>query len=185
MSPGFGASMLDPTNFVAGWGARGLIGSMERRLARDTSLAVEKGFASGGRATLSPPRLGGRQVRRLTAQVERRMAELGIPRRYRGIRGDPSTPRGFDPHLADIGSNMADMRFGGINVGAGILRPPPEHSYYLLQSIEARIDAAIAHEWLEFRGLTHAEAVAAGPSTSLNILPAARILLYLHPDRVP
>src|SRR5262249_32661480 len=45
-----------------------------------------------------------------------------------------------------------------------------------------RIDAVIAHEWLEFGGLTHLEAAAAGPMTPLPISRGARRPPATPPD---
>jgi hypothetical protein len=148
------------------------------------------GSATGGRTALNGPPLRLTLDDHITAAVERRMRALGIPEENIGIKGYPGRQRGYDPAEPQPGRNgRGDPEYGvpgGITAGRGIL----EKSWsgggrwrrWERARFSTRIDAVIAHEWLEFGGLTHLEAAAAGPMTPLPISRGARRLLATHPD---
>jgi len=124
----------------------------------------------------------------LSTSVENRMRELGIPEKYRGIKGiGEYNGRGYDPNMPDPGGNVGDQ---GIAVGAGVTRPwsgPGSWPEWDAASIPTRIDAVIAHEWLEFLmgggNRHHPDACVIGPLTDLPISQEARTLLLTHPGR--
>src|SRR5262245_8663115 len=148
------------------------------------------GSATGGRTALNGPPLRLTLDDHITAAVERRMRALGIPEENIGIKGYPGRQRGYDPAEPQPGRNgRGDPEYGvpgGITAGRGILEKSWSGGGRWRQweraRFSTRIDAVIAHEWLEFGGLTHLEAAAAGPMTPLPISRGARRLLATHPD---
>jgi hypothetical protein len=124
----------------------------------------------------------------LSTSVESRMRELGIPEKYRGIKGIREyNGRGYDQNMGDPGGNVGGQ---GIAVGAGVGRPwsgTGSWPEWDAASIPTRIDAVIAHEWLEFLmgggNANHPDACVIGPLTDLPISEEARTLLLTHPGR--
>jgi RHS repeat-associated protein len=152
------------------------------RSLRDHPLA--RGSMTGGTGSAGS---GGKAPDLLTI-TEKRMRELGIPEQYIGIKGIREyNGRGYDPNLADPGSNVATR---GISVGAGVARPWSGEGVWPewdAASILTRIDAVIAHEWDEFligeNNAGHPDACVIGPLSDLPISPEARTLLLTHPGR--
>lgn len=115
--------------------------------------------------------------------ARRRMKELGIPEHRIGS-SDHRHGLGasaFNPHECDAGGVSPD---GRVNVDAGVLNPE-QMSHLALPAPEAwrkarlrtRIDAAIAHEDMEWFSGTHEAAVELAPETDLPIGRKPRALL--------
>jgi hypothetical protein len=139
--------------------------------AGDGAASLRKGAMSGGRR-IETSSLPAERVEELTRQVEDTMKALGIPDEYIGI--PEYGGRAFDPLGTTAGGNI---RGRGINVDAGVLAPMEGWDAWNGAPLGVRIEAVIAHEWEEFRGATHAEALRSAPSTSLAISREARELL--------
>lgn len=117
---------------------------------------------------------------RLTRAIANRMRALGIPENNIGI--PEYGGRSYNPFGGSVGSNV---RGRGINIDPGILQPIPGWPEWSTARLSTRVDAVIAHEWLEFGGLDHPGAVNAGPLSPLKISPAARQLLRTGPPLPP
>ena len=98
------------------------------------------------------------------------MRALGIPEKAIGIFGK----RGFNPTGCTAGGNV---RTQGIEVDAAVFNDLPGFDAWNRASVSARVDAVIAHEFAEFGGMSHAEAVKLGPQTALAISDEAREIL--------
>ncbi len=93
--------------------------------------------------------------------VRRRSKELGIPEERIGSSDHVHGlgVRAFNPHETDAGGVPPD---GRINVDAGVLNPeraatldPPAPEAWRKARLRTRVDAAIAHEDMEWRAGTH------------------------------
>jgi hypothetical protein len=103
------------------------------------------------------------------------MRAVGVPEDAIGIFGE----RGFNPSGTQGGTNVMGE---GIDIDAAILNDIEGFEAWNNASLEARVDAVTAHEYAEFLGATHDQAVATAADSSLNISPAGRALL--RADRV-
>jgi hypothetical protein len=115
--------------------------------------------------------------------VRRRMKELGIPEERIGSPDHHHglDTRAFNPHECDAGGVSPD---GRINVDAGVLDPdraatlnPPAPEAWRKARLRTRIDAAIAHEDMEYLTDSHDLAVELAPETDLPIGKEPRRLL--------
>jgi hypothetical protein len=159
--------------------------------------AIEIGQGILGVVAVVPPagvagRTAARAINtlRLTIKIERRMVRLGIPRQSIGIPAE-GTPRGYNPNAQHptVGGNLPGPP-PQINIDQGILQPAttrygtPWHAWNNA-SLPTRIDAVIAHEWVEAQAklaghsshAAHNWAIVNADSTSLPITPQARALL--------
>jgi hypothetical protein len=115
--------------------------------------------------------------------VKRRMKELGIPEERIGS-SDHRHGLGrsaFNPYERDAGGVSPG---GRLNVDSGVLNPeqmshlaPPAPEAWRKARLRTRIDAAIAHEDMEWRAGTHEAAVELAPETDLPIGRKPRALL--------
>jgi len=110
------------------------------------------------------------------------MKQLGIPEKNIGSKvkkfepGKPKTMTGisrdaegfgdaFEPMGRKRGSNtrsFADqyqVEEGGISVQGSVFEPWKDFELWNNAPVDDRIDAIIAHEWMEFNGLSHWESV--------------------------
>lgn len=107
--------------------------------------------------------------------VRRRMQELGVPEArigstdHRHVLGVSA----FNPYERDAGGVTPD---GRLNVDSGVLNPEqlshlasPAPQAWREARLRTRIDAAIAHEDMEWRAGTHEAAVELAPETDLPI----------------
>jgi len=117
-----------------------------------------------------------------TDKIARRMKQLGIPEKNIGSKvkkfepGKPKTMTGisrdaegfgdaFEPMGRKRGSNtrsFADqyqVEEGGISVQGSVFEPWKDFELWNNAPVDDRIDAIIAHEWMEFNGLSHWESV--------------------------
>ncbi|MFE6155821.1 SpvB/TcaC N-terminal domain-containing protein [Streptomyces sp. NPDC057889] len=144
-------------------------------MARGTGTPGDPSAASRGsmdKDIARTRRLSQGTIERLTRAIEKRMLDLGIPKENIGI--PEYGGRSFDPDYMQRGGNIMTR---GINVDAAMLEPYPEVAGWDTASFRDRVDAVIAHEWLEFGGMSHNEALKHGPETTLPITDAARELL--------
>ncbi|OLR93851.1 hypothetical protein BJP25_16650 [Actinokineospora bangkokensis] len=98
--------------------------------------------------------------------VAEQMESLGIPERYRGYT-DLDTGRrvpAYEPvETGRIGSNVREgSAHSGIGIDAGVLRGIPEWTAWNEADLPARVQAVTQHEWWEFKGFEHAEALLEG-----------------------
>jgi len=109
---------------------------------------------------------------RLNGALANRMQALGIPEENIGIPqyGGQAYHAGGNT----VGGNIQGV---GINVDSGVLQPIEGWEAWNNAPLSVRADAVIAHEWAEFNGATHAEALQLAPNTSLPIRPESRALL--------
>jgi hypothetical protein len=115
--------------------------------------------------------------------VRRRMREQGIPEERVGS-SDHRHGLGvsaFNPYERDAGGVSPD---GRINVDSGVLNPEqmshlvsPAPEAWRKARLRTRIDAAMAHEDMEWRAGTHGAAVELAPETDLPIGKEPRKLL--------
>jgi hypothetical protein len=123
------------------------------------------------------------------AFTENRMRELGIPEYQIGA---PDYRRGgekhaFLPQESIGGSNGTGRR---LFLDAGILNPelsaeeigPSASKFWAGSRLRDRIDAVIAHEYLEAQGIPHDEVVQRAPDTDLPIGESARRILRMIAD---
>lgn len=124
-----------------------------------------------------------RALARYTHRIETRMRELGVPDEAIGYSPHAGgSGRGFHPTARGRGSNLPhdpdSFMKSGIQVEGGFFE-----SWDRLGDVwnracsQDRVDAIIAHEYLEWQGLSHAEALATGPLTDLPISDRARAIL--------
>jgi hypothetical protein len=117
------------------------------------------------------------------AYVQRRMRELGIPERQIGVRRRELDYQRvtFLPHEGDGGG----VTFDGINVDSGVLNPrlnaaefgPEASMLWAKGCLRDRIDAVIAHEHEEAKGVTHEVAIQRAADSPLPISDHARRIL--------
>ena len=113
-----------------------------------------------------------------------RMEELGIPFDRIGSsdhRHGIACAAPFNPHERDAGGISTG---GRVNVDSGVLNPeqsanlnPPAPDDWRHARLRDRIDAAIAHEDMEWRAGSHESAVELAPETDLPIGKRPRKLL--------
>lgn len=120
----------------------------------------------------------------IEAYTQKRMRELGIPEHSIGApdyeRG--GTRRAFLPNESKGGTN--DFA-GRLYVDSGVLNPalnaeengPEAASLWIKSRLRDRIDAVIAHEYVEGRGLPHDQVVERVGGTGLPISDNARRIL--------
>ncbi len=86
--------------------------------------------------------------------------------------------RGFNPEGRTVGGNLHDERWGGIEVHPNAFDPWDElGDTWNSAGYRDRVDAVIVHEYLEFLGHTHEEALGLGHLTDLPISERARQIL--------
>lgn len=151
-------------------GAAGAAKSVSAGLPK--AVTPPKGAMTGRSGALSTRPISPGSISRLNRAVENRMQQLGIPKKNIGIPEYGGTA--FDPHSATVGGNIQGR---GINVDAGILSKSPTWKAWNRANLRTRVDAVIAHEWAEFQGASHAEALKVGPKSTLPISDQARALL--------
>jgi hypothetical protein len=150
------------------------------------ALITEAGEAEAAGADAGTPARGGMvrpgivadtpmsdgSIARMNSALTNRMLSLGIPKQNIGIPYD-GAGTAFYPGGNTIGGNVPGL---GINVDSGILGRIEGWDMWNDSGLNVRADAVIAHEWSEFGGLTHEQALVATPNTSLPISAAARAL---------
>jgi RHS repeat-associated protein len=151
------------------------------KAATETSGAMADGVNVPLTKTISPG-----STARLTKAIENRMSALKVPigtikepvkvGNKTIIRGNQRS-RGFVPDQNNVGLNDP----AGISIDAGILENAPNWPEWNKAKLNTRVDAVIAHEWAEFTGLSHIDAVKFGAETVLKISEAARELLRSMP----
>ena len=145
-----------------------------------SELDVEK-FWEAGKVTPTK-QFSETEAKQLTDKIARRMKQLGIPEKNIGSKvkkfepGKPKTITGisrdaegfgdaFEPMGTKRGSNtrsFADqyqVEEGGISVQGSVFEPWKDFELWNNAAVDDRIDAIIAHEWMEFNGLSHWESV--------------------------
>ena len=100
------------------------------------------------------------------------MRALGIPEENIGIPMEGG--RGYNPSGSTAGGNVRGV---GINVDQGILQPIEGWEAWNRARLSVRADAVIAHEWAEFGGASHPQALQLAPRTPLTISPEAGTVL--------
>jgi RHS repeat-associated protein len=171
---------------------RGLASSMaaEAEAAATAERGVAKGAMTGGRKA-TPTGSKRPSTRQMIKDAEGRMKALGLEKKDIGIIGrDGKKTRGYDPHETTIGGSNS----GGLNIDAGIHGSFPEPwPAWEAADLPTRMEAVIAHEWIEVQLMrdgvggaeAHAIAVEIGPLTDLPISEKARRLLADFPGRRP
>jgi hypothetical protein len=123
----------------------------------------------------APRKFSPTEIKEWTARITKRMKQLGIPKDNIGIRGVPDeTGTAFNPLGEARGGNI---RGKGISVHGSVEQPWKDFPEWNDATIETRIDAVIAHEWMEFNELTHWETVELATGTKLPISKEAKELL--------
>ncbi|MEU3481835.1 SpvB/TcaC N-terminal domain-containing protein [Streptomyces sp. NPDC033753] len=90
-------------------------------------------------------------------------AERGVgEQRLKTTIGDPKR-KVLDPHGPDIGRNQPGSELeGGIGLEAGVVKRVKNWKAWNSTRLPARIEAALQHEWFEFKGASHEQAVKLG-----------------------
>ena len=137
-------------------------------------------------------------IETMAKTIEDRMRQLGIPAEAMGltknkiafdhadknqgtniqgwIKVDENVPSRWYTD-SDIEMGAEKERYSGIAVGGGIFDEIPGFEAWNKASLSARLDAVITHEYFEYLGATHNEAVERAPNTKLKITKEARDLL--------
>jgi hypothetical protein len=163
-------------------------------------------------ATVAPKQLSEAQVKYWTEWTANRMKQLGIPEKNIGCEvkkfrvgkpkkmiGEPTklpgdSGKAFNPMGTERGSNLRNfvdvedgmVHEGGISVHGSVFQPWKDFEIWNKAAIEDRIDAIIAHEWLEFNGLAHEQAVERFAESPLRISKKAKeILAYMKTQLIP
>jgi hypothetical protein len=110
-----------------------------------------------------------------TAKIADRMKKLGIPKENIGIRGIPG--ESGEAFTAKGSSRGANVRGRGISVHGNVEKDWVGFPEWNAASVDTRIDASIAHEWMEFNELTHWETVQLATESKLRISEEAKQLL--------
>ena len=191
--PGLQTPLLDPIDFIGGAladivrrGVRLAVEAAEESVAR---YLAREGTGSGGAMAgpkaaasafwtageITPRAFAEAERKAWTATIKGRMKELGIPNRNIGIRGIPGeSGEGFTAEGVTRGSNV---RGRGISVHGSVVEDWADFPEWNKASIADRIDAIIAHEWMEFNELTHWETVELVTESKLPISKNAQDLL--------
>ena len=111
----------------------------------------------------------GAEAKQWTATIKKRMKELGIPNKNIGIRGiSDESGEAFTAFGCSRGSNV---RGRGISVHGNVMKDWEGFPEWNAAAIPDRIDAIIAHEWMEFsKELSHFEVVELAPDRSFQRL---------------
>jgi hypothetical protein len=126
-------------------------------------------------AEVAPRKFTAAEARTLTAKIASRMKQLGIPEANVGIRGiADESGEAFTAWGRARGSNV---RGKGISVHGSVDSAWTDFPEWNAASLDTRIDAVIAHEWMEFNDLTHFETVELATESKLPISPDAKKLL--------
>jgi hypothetical protein len=109
------------------------------------------------------------EARQWTVTIKKRMKQLGVPDKNIGIRGIPDeSGEAFNAWGCERGSNV---RGRGISVHGNVLKDWDGFPEWNRAAISDRIDAIIAHEWMEFsKELSHFEVVELATDRSLQSL---------------
>ncbi|MEU4643668.1 SpvB/TcaC N-terminal domain-containing protein [Micromonospora sp. NPDC023814] len=118
------------------------------------------------------------------AAVRKTMQKLEIPTRNQGSLRAGKKGLVYERHdNMGIGRNSRK----GISIDAGILRNwPTDWAEWNAASLETRIEAVLQHEWYEFKGASHEEAIAMGHRgefTLRNLSEEAKQLLRSMPTK--
>ncbi|WP_254885408.1 SpvB/TcaC N-terminal domain-containing protein [Streptomyces sp. NA02950] len=148
----------------------------------DTAFDLNARGAMTGGGYISTGPVSAGSTERLTRAIENRMRALGIPQTNIGIPWEGG--RGYNPAGGTVGGNVAGV---GINVDPGVLEPVVGWAEWNNASLSTRVDTVIAHEWFEFHGVSHAEAVRLGRTAGspLPISAEAQQLLKTFPSPPP
>jgi hypothetical protein len=135
-------------------------------------------FAEFWKAGVTTPRqFGEAEARRWTQAFKQRMLDLGVPEENIGIRGiADESGEAFSPKLGGRGANC---RGKGISVHGNVFDDWAGFAEWNAANVFDRAEAIIAHEWMEFNGMSHFKAVelAAGRFQELPITRTAHELL--------
>lgn len=135
-------------------------------------------FADFWKAGVTQPRAFSEiDVKRWTQAFKQRMLDLGIPEENIGIRGIVNeSGEAFSPKLGERGANC---RGRGISVHGNVFDDWAGFPEWNAAGIFDRAEAVIAHEWMEFNGMSHFKAVelATGRFQELPITRTAHELL--------
>jgi hypothetical protein len=151
-------------------------------------------------ASVTPRQFSEVEVKTWTAKIASRMKQLGIPEKNIGAKvrkfppGKPKkmigtakipgeTGEAFNPTGIKRGSNLrsfADeygVEEGGISVHGSVFERWEGFDVWNNALVEDRIDAIIAHEWMEFNELSHWETVELIEQSKLRISDKAKEIL--------
>lgn len=112
------------------------------------------------------------QAKEWAATIKKRMQKLGIPKKNIGIRGIPG--ESGEAFTASGGARGANVRGRGISVHGNVMKDWEGFPEWNAADIADRIDAIIAHEWMEFSELSHFEVVELAVDRALQKLPITK-----------
>jgi hypothetical protein len=149
-------------------------GSMAGPKGRSISKAAKKAFWDAGR--VAPKSYTAEQERLMADKIAGMMKKVGVDPANIGIKNFPGeNGLAFNAKLGGRGGNVRGRGiavYGDVELDwAGF----PE--WNAQKNIDARIEAIIAHEHMEFNDLSHWETVELVPETGLRISSEARDLL--------
>jgi hypothetical protein len=147
--------------YLARWGTRETMGIVGAEVAG--AMSGPKGgtgaFWQFWKAGVTEAKeFAGSEAKQWTAVIKKRMKELGIPDKNIGIRGIyDESGEAFTAYGCQRGSNV---RGRGISVHGNVMKDWEGFPEWNAAAIDDRIDAIIAHEWMEFsKELSHFEVV--------------------------
>jgi hypothetical protein len=159
---------------------------LRARLGR-TAESLEEAGAMAGRksarglskiakgAEAVPRKFTATETKALAEKITARMQRLGIPKENIGIPGFPN--ESGESFTAWGRTRGANVRGKGISVHGSVESNWPGFDAWNAASADDRIDAVIAHEWMEFNDLSHFETLELAEETKLPISQAAKDLL--------
>lgn len=135
-----------------------------------------RGAASGSAGVGLPRELTPAEHADGKAIAERVAEKLGIPPSARGLPNYPGYGSGhvFSPQGDSLGSNVQTI---GAEVHGHIFFSVPGWDAWNSATPEERAEAILWHEWQEFNGATHTEALSAGESGDHGLSPGASAIL--------
>jgi hypothetical protein len=171
----------------------------EAALEKAAKEAVEFRLA----ANVAPGAFGKSQTEFWERTIAKRMRELGIPEKNIGTKvekykltkaggrgkkiGEAVLPEesggAFNPKGTERGSNVrtfvvdGELHEGGISVHGNVFQKWKGFEIWDAAENGDRIDAIVAHEWLEFNGMTHEQAVLQFENSTLKISKKAKEIL--------
>jgi hypothetical protein len=170
---------------------------VQREVAKVVAQNAQREAAAFWAAASATPRLFAEgEIGFWNRWITNRMRELGIPeknigtniKRFKGGARLPGSaadeaPKPFNAAGTERGQNVrtvvvdGEVHEGGIEVHGSAFTDWSNFDLWNKSPNPDRIDAIIAHEWLEFGGLTHEQAILQFERSTLNISPGAKQIL--------
>jgi hypothetical protein len=182
---------------------RGAMAGPKKAVEEAVEKAAKKAVDFRLAGTTTPRQFGESQTKFWNDRIAGRMKELGIPEKNIGTKvkkfkvtksgnsgkkiGESILPEdsggAFNPKGTERGSNVrtfvvdGEWHEGGISVHGSVFQEWNGFKIWNEAANDDRIEAIIAHEWLEFNGMTHEQAVLQFERSTLKISKKAKEIL--------